>query len=47
MTRHALFVMLFSTCASPLVAVPPMVFPGRDWQTATPESQGVDSGKLR
>ena len=23
------------------------VFPGRDWETATPESQGVDAGKLQ
>ena len=46
-TVAALFLTLsLFVLSSRNVAAQPMAFPGKDWQKATPESQGVDSRKL-
>ncbi len=50
MTANRLFailLVLFVTANRPLRAPDDTVFPGSAWQQATPESQGVDSAKLK
>lgn len=44
--RWLVFGVLLATAIRPVVA-DEMLFPGRTWQRATPQSQGVDSAKLQ
>ena len=45
--RRIAFAVAFGLCAASSNDAAQTVFPGRDWQEATPESQGVDSAKLK
>lgn len=49
MVRFALSAVLvwLSFAIVALAAEPTMIFPGRDWEEASPESQGFDSARLR
>jgi len=45
--RWLVFVILLTAAIRPVTGADDMVFPGRTWKQATPESQGVDSAKLQ
>ncbi len=45
--RWLVFGILLATAIRPVMGAGDMVFPGRTWEQATPESRGVDSETLQ